>query len=430
MKKHFLLILFLCVVFSGCGALTATNSEQDSTSKITDNSQISTVPIGDLSLINPMNGYGTTSDVGYYYIVTRSDGSKNIKYLDYATQQDVYLCSSPNCKHEDESCTAWLENCGSYVTPMPVQNKLYLIYSGAGDANFEKHGTNSFSRIEVCDVNGQNRNVLFKMETASEWSGLMTDGYSLFALQDSVTNNNGKVSTNKSLVQVSLQEGTHKVLHELDGLACFIMSANAQQIYIKSIFPKQENAVNSNEIVFKVQEYDLNKNILEDVMEFDPLKSFVQIDNGFRYVVNAETLSVTKSGINGENEVVITPCYDNTKDKITGISIQGLVDGMLIINDIRNSNTDNGHDATTLVNVDTGLSCKYPITYEMQGFSSRQNSLICATLPQQYLIETKMSQIEAKVDGFDLMVNIPNYALIAKSDFMASKENFLLFNSD
>lgn len=41
----------------------------------------------------------------------------NIHYLDYATHSDIILCNSPNCTHDDESCSsfqddAFLVRCG------------------------------------------------------------------------------------------------------------------------------------------------------------------------------------------------------------------------------------------------------------------------------------------------------------------------------
>lgn len=57
--------------------------------------------------------YFNTED-GYYYIteeeIALKDGgyATHLMYMDFATQQEIYLCSDAGCSHDDESCTAVL----------------------------------------------------------------------------------------------------------------------------------------------------------------------------------------------------------------------------------------------------------------------------------------------------------------------------------
>ena len=50
---------------------------------------------------------GAGSDTGYYAIDRLQDGSARITFVDYATKQQIVLCSQPNCTHTSDACPAW-----------------------------------------------------------------------------------------------------------------------------------------------------------------------------------------------------------------------------------------------------------------------------------------------------------------------------------
>lgn len=46
-----------------------------------------------------------STDEGFYYMECRG-GSGYLRYIDYATQNDVFVCSDSSCKHDTERCTS------------------------------------------------------------------------------------------------------------------------------------------------------------------------------------------------------------------------------------------------------------------------------------------------------------------------------------
>lgn len=86
-----------------------------------------------------------SDDKGYYYVTEDSaelrDGAvgKHIMYVDYATRQEVYLCSNAGCTHDTADCTAVLSDAytdlGGCQLPFLYNGKLYILskeYNSAG----------------------------------------------------------------------------------------------------------------------------------------------------------------------------------------------------------------------------------------------------------------------------------------------------------
>lgn len=56
------------------------------------------------------NNLGTYNSEGFYRLITLSEGSSNIVYIDFKNEQLIYLCNQPSCTHSDSSCPSWIGN--------------------------------------------------------------------------------------------------------------------------------------------------------------------------------------------------------------------------------------------------------------------------------------------------------------------------------
>lgn len=85
-------------------------------------------------------GFHCSTENGYYYVTgdldynygTLRDGTEcaYIMYMDYATRQEVYLCSNTGCNHDTEDCTAVLTGDNVLfgdVVPFLYGGKLYIL---------------------------------------------------------------------------------------------------------------------------------------------------------------------------------------------------------------------------------------------------------------------------------------------------------------
>lgn len=116
MRKTILLLL-CCISFSlyGCEKAPEEQNEEKQTEITSSAMQGRTEQQADglTILCNAQNIYaGCSTNSGYYYLTedtTEIDENKwamHMMYMDYATQQEIYLCSDTGCKHNTTDCTA------------------------------------------------------------------------------------------------------------------------------------------------------------------------------------------------------------------------------------------------------------------------------------------------------------------------------------
>lgn len=99
---------------------------------------------------------GCGGEQGYYETFYTADVGGNIFYIDYATQQEVYLCAAPNCTHDHEGCTSWLDPEKGGYFPLLSGEKLLLVHVAYG---FES-GESSIPHIDVAGLDGSDRHTL------------------------------------------------------------------------------------------------------------------------------------------------------------------------------------------------------------------------------------------------------------------------------
>ena len=115
-----------------------------------------------------------TYENGYYMI----KDLEHIMYFDYATQKEVYLCNKPNCKHEDESCSSYL-NIAEVNEIFYYDQHLYLVNAqeASNVVSINDAGTTSMasdngnpSTVYRMDLDGTNREKLFTVPSGTQIS--------------------------------------------------------------------------------------------------------------------------------------------------------------------------------------------------------------------------------------------------------------------
>lgn len=149
--------------------------------------------------------YGSGNDDGFYFIRTTpfEDGSTNIMYLDYDTKSQVYLCSNPNCLHQNDACTSWVPFSGGGAVPALVGNKVGLVYPGS-NYHYTELGALSLPHVESMNFDGSERKIIatFDANQTIE-SPYVTNGTFLYfrlttTMQDTET---------AEIVQIDMQTG-------------------------------------------------------------------------------------------------------------------------------------------------------------------------------------------------------------------------------
>ena len=182
-----ILLLGLCIVMlTSCG--------QDDTTSSTEPLTVGQATIqGDVqSIRDDPYARGNESTTGFYRTVpNEKDGSEIIHYVDFATGQEIALCSQLNCRHNNESCTAWIPASQARNIVVPVGNKLVLLRGG--NPNFaEILGDDSLAQVEIMNLDGTDRQVIHQFSAVEHVPGMprggfARDGQNLYFMIDSVS---------------------------------------------------------------------------------------------------------------------------------------------------------------------------------------------------------------------------------------------------
>lgn len=180
--------------------------------------------------------YGGSGPDGFYFVSAdcREDGSTNLLYLDYATGQQVYLCSQPNCSHDTDACTSYLPYSAGGILSSVVGDRLVLVFpsnlqGAAGTGTVLPH-------IETMGLDGSDRKTTVTFGANQVISRpLVTDGQYLYT-RLSTTAEDGSFTAR--LVRIDPDGGEPEALCDLNqewlkgGAGSRLVLWDADQTYV------------------------------------------------------------------------------------------------------------------------------------------------------------------------------------------------------
>ena len=180
--------------------------------------------------------YGGSGPDGFYFVSAdcREDGSTNLLYLDYATGQQVYLCSQPNCSHDTDACTSYLPYSAGGILSSVVGDRLVLIFPGNLQ---EAAGTDTvLPHIETMGLDGSDRKTTVTFGANQVISRpLVTDGKYLYTRLSTTTEDG---SFTAQLVRIDPDGGEPEALCDLNqewlkgGAGSRLVLWDADQTYV------------------------------------------------------------------------------------------------------------------------------------------------------------------------------------------------------
>lgn len=97
--------------------------------------------------------YGSGTADGFYQVAAHEDGTFHATYIDYATRQQVYLCSNANCPHNGESCTSWFPAGDQQIWPVACEDALFFVHNdGMDGAYLERAELDGSNRQRLCTL--------------------------------------------------------------------------------------------------------------------------------------------------------------------------------------------------------------------------------------------------------------------------------------
>lgn len=226
MSKKVILIIAVIILLVGTGFLLIPKENKYKIEKLVlenqkDNSKTSSSTNNkNRELVYMEPGKISDFDKGYYYIKNEED-RKNIKYFDYSAKKEIYLCNKPNCKHDTENCSSYLDI--SELNDLFVYNNYLYLISGTGNvvAISASIGEDGISTTQTGDstpiiyrmnLDGTNKTKLFECPSGVNLpSSFILEGNNLYTFflknktietqKDSYTS----METDRNLVKINLE---------------------------------------------------------------------------------------------------------------------------------------------------------------------------------------------------------------------------------
>lgn len=161
----FIVAALLCITFTSCAKPDSPQFGSQGSSHSTSVTLPSNVQLPaptqsgfkNLSTVgNAVLGCG--GDDGFYETYPAQNGSINMVYIDYASAQEIYLCTTPNCEHNSEACSSWIPAEDAGLFPLVTGTHLLLVNRTYG----METGKAAIPRIDHVNLDGTGRKTLIQ----------------------------------------------------------------------------------------------------------------------------------------------------------------------------------------------------------------------------------------------------------------------------
>lgn len=436
LKKMICTTLAICVLGGVLSACSSPNIPKLDNVVVPETNQFADIggfsSQGEVSLLPvEIGATGFSSDTGYYHVDTNKNGSAVLQFVDYASAKDVVVCNRPECKHKDESCTAYIPFGSSGVNPIPVGDKLILLYAG-NPFNFDMVGNVGAARIEVMEQNGANRTIPYVFDgTTSISTGLGIDKRSfakdeqnLYFIAEQILKSSNGVEVKPFLCAYNISSQQVFMLKELDSNPR-IIGAFADNIVLEYAAGIEIVGTDASSIQAEIEVFSLST-LQGSQVATHPYIEHVRCEGNMCYRIT-QTGDLAAIDLSTGEEKVIAAGIVSPE---TEFLIEGLQDGKLFLTftTMRTEANEKGEEIIFVdkvlhgVDLQSGTIAELSVPY-YEGGSGRVPKKILASAGQDYLCLDSTEDIAiTSLNNEGKATTVPSYktlyALQNKEDYL------------
>ncbi len=377
--------------------------------------------------------FANSTEYGYYKMEMKTFGNYNFLYIDYETAQRIYLCSTPNCRHNDETCASYISDM-AMGTLIPIEEDMYFLKRSIYE--------NREDELELLKMglNGENQTLVATFESTqsliSQVGADATNLYMVLATYKEPENDTTTGITIYQLLKVNKQTGEITILKESetnyvllgaygrDLIFADIDYSGGENYTLTDIAQMEANGIEPNSHAqWNIFGLNVDTLVETEIFSFMSSNSYPAISESDFYFINAATSTVEKFNLQTKETTQIA---ENLKPE-TGIS--NIYDEYVLIYYMENEQR-----VEAAINVETAeittLSLGYP---DSRGFEALMPIKILAEFGDNFLVisgsETEM-QTMTNIDGTEqiMPVEVFKYSIISKSDYFANVSNYTPIN--
>ena len=421
MKKHIMLFVIL-------GAFFLCSCSSESQSNLPDNSRNESVQLNSNSLKMITSSWGAqewcgTKD-GFYYLNRADQNTYNISYIDYVSCVMTPLCSSPNCLHKDDTCSAYFHvpNCGAAV----FTDGDYLYIMTFSDGTAERN--NEFPRLYRIDKDGSNRKLLLELSQGETFSRYVAaDETALYVnIVGSELNQQG-ISDVCIVQKVDINDGTAETILNLSTNAQLCGEHGDSLVFQSVDIPGELGDFDLKNIKNRLYEISLSTKQQKDILTWTNGESSCIIEGETIFSLDYSDSTINKRTIhNGETKNFVCQIPD---DVVYDKCIFNYLDSQVLIFDlIEYGNPQTRRFAISLPNsqlheITLGF-LNSEVSYPYVVFSSTIDGLLVQCGTQQFEEEGIFSNGE--MDTFTYTE--PLFGIIKTSDYLNNENKIQEIN--
>lgn len=424
-KKALCFCFTLIITCSLFGCSNSDSTAQNSTSSSGDSAAASTEESGALSLItDPYGGLfrnGAATETGYYEIMNTQPDYINVLYTDYQTLTRTYLCSSPECLHNDDTCNSWLPTMGqTYLFASQAQNKIYLVSCGVASDGTASDTAAVTGRIFEFDPSGANRRVLYQLQSNEQFSGTAAgNNTKLYTGVQVVNYETGKMTL--EIREIDLKTGESKTIYTTENTGERIFGAYGDCLVLEELGETARSYVSLNVVSGEKSapqySYDYTQEVRTEL-----------VDGNFVYSLRSDELpncSLYQVDLTSGAEQKVAESiaiYDVDPTRISGV-----FDNHIEIETSDNRNPEDIKPIKYIIDTTSGTCSVSNLKYESLG--TTKDIYILAQGGDRFLVRNSVKQAPITITDqmgvpTTLEAAFPQYALISKSDYWNNVANY------
>lgn len=412
MKKAIVCILLAAAIgcFGGCA------SEQEGTQHPTETqTQPSAEPQAPVQNekenFEELQRLGGSTEEGFYCLDAYNNNLL-LCYIDYSQNQEIVLCSRPECTHSDSSCTAYflVEQIQMAPAIFTFGDSLLLVQPQAGE--------NSLPHLARANLDGTEYKEIasFPANTVLD-ARLFGGGNSVYLICEKVTEGENAELTYQ-LISVDCSTGESEVLHEFEKETSMIFFEDAYNDHL--ILEEVETNGARAFLSYNVAE----KRFEEPIFRFRDTTGIALTAQGKSYTVDKENKIIRQTDlVSGEASEIE---YGGLQSEMQGTAMMEpwifhTFGSWYRLDFINTADFSGEQNESFLLNFETGEHQRHTLVMPYNG----EAILILAEQGDRLLVQADW-QVEG---GANPQIEV-RYAMITKEDYLNSEPNYLYIEKD
>lgn len=271
LKKSVYTMLIAAVFFTGCaagGSDPAALSGEDAgvganageSSPAAGAAELVQATAGALRLVTSDENFFAQSpgtENGWYYVDRGASYNANLRYIDYATAQDIYLSSRPEADHLTAGDDSYIASVLGMGEVFPVGDSLFLLRTGAMGAS-DTFGSDALPAIWRMELSGANRTEIYLGDAAETLNtAVAADDRFLYVVVQRMDVEDGTPAARWILLQIDQQTGNAQDLRRLPENAELVGAWDSMLVFRTLVdeAPTDENGQSVGPPAFRVTFY-------------------------------------------------------------------------------------------------------------------------------------------------------------------------------